>query len=206
MTTDLAQRYWTTEWQNGDPGMPLAKAEPWVIEHAATLAPGSRTLDLCVGIGRHARAFAAIVHRVAAPDVAKASVTAILDAASKHGLTIGAHQAPMTDLPKAHASFDQLLSRNLPYHGQRRIVRHRFDEVARVTRPNGGFRATMLSARCPPVKQTKAKAKARDISRDTWVFDGPGDKVHPHYFCSAPDPLALMRGFWHWHNLARWPA
>ena len=56
MTMDLAHRYWTTEWQNGDPGIPWAKAVSWVIEHAATLAPGSCILDLCFGIGRHALA------------------------------------------------------------------------------------------------------------------------------------------------------
>ena len=55
------------------------------------------------------------------------------------------------------------------------------------------------------------------IGRNTWVFEGEGDKVHPHYFCNAPDLLSLMRGFeiftlfdrpnekpgsWHWHVLA----
>jgi tellurite methyltransferase len=49
------------------------------------------------------------------------------------------------------------------------------------------------------------------------VFEGDGDKVHPHYFCAGPDLLALLWGFeiltlfdrphekpgsWHWHLLA----
>jgi hypothetical protein len=66
-----------------------------------------------------------------------------------------------------------------------------------------------------PVEQ--GRAKGREISRNTWVFEGPGDKVHPHYFCTAPDLLALLWGFevitlfdrphekpgsWHWHLLA----
>ena len=63
----------------------------------------------------------------------------------------------------------------------------------------------------------QARAPGRKISRNTWVFDGEGDKVHPHYFCTAADLLALMPGFevcslvdrehdspgsWHWHLLA----
>ena len=75
--------------------------------------------------------------------------------------------------------------------------------------------ATMLSARRVPVEQ--AKAPGREISRNTWVFEGDDDKVHPHYFCNARDLLALFQGFevlalrdqvhdtpgsWHWHLLA----
>jgi 2-polyprenyl-3-methyl-5-hydroxy-6-metoxy-1,4-benzoquinol methylase len=215
MITDTAHRYWNTEWQNADAGSPWAKAEPWVMEHAATLAPGSRILDLGAGIGRHALAFAAMGHGVMALDAAEASVTAIEAAAGQKGLTIGTHLAPMTDLPFADAGFDHVLSWNVIYHGDEAIVRRTLDEIARVTRPGGSFMATMLSARRLPVEQ--AKAPGREISRNTWVFDGPGDKVHPHYFCAASDLLALMPGFevvtlfdrphekpgsWHWHLLA----
>lgn len=77
------------------------------------------------------------------------------------------------------------------------------------------FMATMLSARRLPVEQ--AKTRSREISCNTWVFEGEGDKVHPHCFCTAPDLLSLMWGFevftlfdrphekpgsWHWHLLA----
>ena len=121
----------------------------------------------------------------------------------------------MTDLPFANASFDHVLAWNVIYHGDESIVRRTLAEVARVTRPGGTFMATMLSARRVPVEL--ARAPGREISRNTWVFDGLGDKVHPHYFCTAPDLLALLPGFelvtlydrphekpgtWHWHLLA----
>ena len=90
-----------------------------------------------------------------------------------------------------------------------------FREWHRVLKPGGTFMGTMLSARRVPVEL--AKASGREISRNTWVFDGPGDKVHPHYFCPARDLVALFAGFelvslvdrehdtpgsWHWHVLA----
>jgi tellurite methyltransferase len=215
MTTDTAHLYWNAEWQRSDDTSPWAKAEPWVLEHARTLAPGSQILDLGAGIGRHALALAAMGHRVSALDAAEAAVAAIDAAAFAQGLDIAAHLAPMTDLPFDAGSFDHVLSWNVIYHGDEAIVRRTMAEVARVTRPGGSFMATMLSARRIPVEQ--AKAQGREISRNTWVFDGPGDKVHPHYFCAAPELLALMPEFevvtlfdrphekpgsWHWHLLA----
>lgn len=215
MTTDTAHLYWNREWQKADSTSPWAQAEPWVTEHAASLPPGSRILDLGAGIGRHALAFARAGHHVTALDAAEAATAAIAAAAFAEGLTIATHQAPMTDLPFPDAAFDHVLAWNVIYHGDETVVRRTMAEVARVTRPGGSFMATMLSARRLPVEQ--AKAKGREISRNTWVFEGEGDKVHPHYFCTAPELLSLMWGFevvtlfdrphekpgsWHWHLLA----
>lgn len=215
ITTDTAHLYWNAQWQTSDSSSPWANPEPWVMEHAASLAPASRILDLGAGIGRHALAFAAMGHKVVAMDAADAAVSAITAAASNQGLTVETNQATMTELPYADASFDHVLAWNVIYHGDETVVRRTMAEVARVTRPGGTFMATMLSARRLPVEQ--AKAKGREISRTTWVFEGPGDKIHPHYFCNAPDLLALLWGFevftlfdrphekpgsWHWHLLA----
>ena len=215
MTTDTAHQYWNTQWQQADGSSLWAKPEPWVLDHAQRLDSGSRVLDLGAGIGRHSLALAAMGHHVTAVDAAEASVAAISAAAFAQGLTIATHDASMTDLPLPDASFDHVLSWNVIYPGDESVVRRSLAEVARVTRPGGTFMATMLSSRRIPFEQ--AKATGREISRNTWVFDGPGDKIHPHYFCTAPDLLALMPEFevftlydrphenpgtWHWHLLA----
>jgi tellurite methyltransferase len=170
---------------------------------------------LGAGIGRHALALAEAGHHVTALDAAEAATAAIAAAAFAKGLTITTVEAPMTDLPFEPASFDHVLAWNVIYHGDEAVVRRTLAEVARVLRPGGNFMATMLSARRLPVEQ--ARAKGREISRNTWVFEGPGDKVHPHYFCDASDLVSLLWGFelltlfdrphtspgsWHWHLLA----
>ena len=215
MTTDTAHHYWNAEWQRADATSPWATAEPWVIEHGRTLAPDSRILDLGAGIGRHALALAAMGHRVAALDAAEAAGAATAAAATAQGLNVAISQAPMTDLPFEDGQFDHVLSWNVIYHGDESVVRRTLAEIARVTRPGGTFMATKLTARRLPAEQ--ARAPGREISRNTWVFDGPGDKVHPHYFCNAADLIALMPEFevftlfdrphdkpgsWHWHFLA----
>ena len=121
--------------------------------------------------------------------------------------------ARMDDLPFGDQSFDHVLSWNVIYHGDEDVLLHTISEIFRVLRPGGSYLGTMLSKRRLPHEQ--AKYSGKEISRNAWVFDAPGtDKVHPHYFCTAAELLALFSGFeclrledrehdkpgsWHWH-------
>lgn len=213
--TDTAHDYWNTEWQRADGSSRWARPEPEVLDHAQRLPKGARILDLGAGIGRHALALAAQGFRVTALDAAPEAIAVIARGAEAQGVMLDSRLGPMTSLPFAEGSFDHVLSWNVIYHGDEAVVRRTLAEVARVLKPGGTFMATMLSARRLPVE--RAKAPGHEISRNTWVFEGEGDKVHPHHFCDARDLLQLFSGFeplslvdrehdspgsWHWHILA----
>lgn len=213
MTTDSAHLYWNRQWAEASGTSKWAVPEAEVMAHAQTLPPGARVLDLGAGIGRHALAFARMGLQVAALDAAPESLAVIRAGAG--ALPIDLRQGMMTALPFADGAFDHVLSWNVIYHGDEAVVAATIAEIARVLRPGGTFMGTMLSARRLPVEQ--ARAPGREISRNTWVFEGPGDKVHPHYFCTARDLVGLFSAFellslrdeihetpgsWHWHLLA----
>lgn len=212
MKTDTAHQYWGQEWARADGTTKWERAEPEVMAFAENLMPGARVLDLGAGVGRHALALARQGFAVAALDAAPEGIAEITRIATAEGLTLDAQVGLMTALPFADGSFDHVISWNVIYHGDETVLRATIAEIARVLKPGGMFLGTMLSARRIPIEC--AKAPGQEISRNTWVFDGPGDKVHPHYFCNGRDLLDLFSTFevlrledrehetsgsWHWH-------
>lgn len=208
MKTDTADSHWNAAWGSIDPGSKWLTPEPDVIAWVETLAPGARILDLGAGVGRHAHWLAARGFDVIAVDAAPEGLAQI----EQNG-DVKTHLARMDALPFGDRSFDHVLSWNVIYHGDEDIVLRTIAEIRRILKPGGTYLGTMLSKRRLPHEQ--AQYPGREISRNTWVFDAPGtDKIHPHYFCSAAEGLALFSGFecmaledrqhekpgsWHWH-------
>jgi tellurite methyltransferase len=197
MKTDTAHAYWGTEWAKADGTSKWEHPEPEVMDFARTLPPKARVLDLGAGVGRHALALAREGFHVAALDAAPEGIAEITRIAAAESLTLDARVGLMTDLPFDDGAFDHVLSWNVIYHGDETIVRASIAEIARVLKPGGTFLGTMLSARRLPVE--RSKAPGHEISRNTWVFEGTGDKIHPHYFCTGRDLLALFSAFEVWH-------
>lgn len=214
MTSDTAHQHWNEEWARADGSSKWEVAEPDVLAFAATLPKGARVLDLGAGVGRHALAYARRGFEVSALDAAPEGIAEIARIAAAEGLQVGTDLGKMTDLPYGDGVFDHVLSWNVIYHGDEDVVRASIAEIARVLKPGGTFMGTMLSKRRVPVELTRAPG--RELSRNTWVFEGGGDKQHPHYFCSGRELLDLFAEFeimrlddrehdspgsWHWHLL-----
>ncbi|MCI5110065.1 MAG: class I SAM-dependent methyltransferase [Marivita sp.] len=208
MKTDTADQHWNDQWAGIQAGSKWLTPEEDVKSWAAGLAPGARILDLGAGVGRHALWLAAQGFDVVALDAAAEGLAEI----DRIG-GVETVKARMHALPFADHSFDHVLSWNVIYHGDEDILLRTIGDIRRVLKPGGTYLGTMLSKRRLPCET--AKYPGREISRNAWVFDAPGtDKMHPHYFCTAAELLALFSGFecrwledrehetpgsWHWH-------
>ena len=208
MKTDTADAHWNDQWAGLEAGSKWLTPEDDVKAWAATLSPGARILDLGAGVGRHALWLASQGFDVVALDAAAEGLAQINATGGVETVL-----SRMDDLPFDDASFDHVLSWNVIYHGDEDVLLRTIAGIRRVLKPHGTYLGTMLSKRRLPYEQ--AKYPGREISRNAWVFDAPGtDKIHPHYFCSAAELLALFSGFeclsltdrehetpgsWHWH-------
>lgn len=208
MKTDTADQHWNDEWAGLAADSKWLTPEEDVIAWAAAHAPGARILDLGAGVGRHALWLAAQDFDVVALDAAPEGLAQIDKAGGVATVAARMHELPFKD----HA-FDHVLSWNVIYHGNEDVLLRTIGEIRRVLKPGGTYLGTMLSKRRLPYEI--AQYAGREISRNAWVFDAPGtDKIHPHYFCSASELLALFTGFeccwledrehekpgsWHWH-------
>lgn len=208
MKTDTADQHWNDQWAGIEAGSKWLTPEEDVKSWAAGLAPGARILDLGAGVGRHALWLAAQGFDVVALDAAAEGLAEI----DRIG-GVETVKARMHALPFADHSFDHILSWNVIYHGDENVLLRTIGDIRRVLRPGGTYLGTMLSKRRLPCET--AKYPGREISRNAWVFDAPGtDKMHPQYFCTAAELLALFSGFecrwledrehetpgsWHWH-------
>ena len=189
MKTDTADQHWNTQWAEIEAGSKWLSPEADVMTWAEGLALGARILDLGAGVGRHALWLAGQGFDVTALDAAPEGLAEI----DKVGGVTTA-EARMHDLPFEDGTFDHVLSWNVIYHGDEDILLRTIGEIRRVLQPGGTYHGTMLSKRRLP--HELAKAPGREISRNTWVFDSPEtDKIHPHYYCSASELLALFAGF-----------
>ncbi|MEO1538112.1 MAG: class I SAM-dependent methyltransferase [Pseudomonadota bacterium] len=189
MKTDTADQHWNAQWAGIEAGSKWLTPEPDVIDWAGTLTPGARILDLGAGVGRHALWLAAQGFNVTALDAAAEGLAEIDKAGG-----VDTVEARMHDLPFEDDAFDHVVSWNVIYHGDENILLKTIAEIRRILKPGGTYLGTMLSRRRLPYEQTKYPG--REISRNAWVFDAPGtDKIHPHYFCTAAELLALFSGF-----------
>ena len=189
MNTDTADQHWNDQWASIEAGSKWLTPEPDVMAWAETLTPGARILDLGAGVGRHALWLAAQHFDVTALDAAPEGLAEIT---ARGG--VQTVEARMHDLPFEDGQFDHVLSWNVIYHGDEDILLKTIGEIRRVLRPGGTYLGTMLSKRRLP--HERARYPGREISRNAWVFDAPDtDKIHPHYFCSAAELLALFSGF-----------
>lgn len=211
--TDTAHEHWDRNWQTEEGRAGWTAPDPLALSVAeARFASGARkALDVGAGVGRHALALARLGYDVVALDASAAGLEQIAQAASADGLKVGTHHGMMDRLPFDEASFDLLVSWNVIYHGDRDVVARTLAGFRRVLKPGGTLVFTMLS------KRNAHFGKGNEISPGAFVVpDATDDKVHPHFYCSASELLALLDGFevflledveqrpthWHWQIVA----
>lgn len=211
--TDTAHQKWDETWRSAEGRLAWSRPEEDVLACAQECFDkgARRALDLGCGIGRHALALAEIGFDVDALDGSESGPAELKRSAESLGLPIRVHNGLMTDLPFEKSVFDYLLSFNVIYHGDPKIVGKALSEIRRVVKSGGTLQLTMLS------KRNVFFGKGEEIAPNTFVDPNAlDDKVHPHFYCNAAELIALLEGFeirslidrehkpahWHWHVVA----
>jgi len=214
--TATAHHHWDQRWRDAEQRNVWSNPEDRVARWAGeAFDEGARkALDLGCGIGRHALYLAGLGYTVDALDSSETGLAHAQSEAGKRELTVNFHDAPMTDLPFADATFDYLLSWNVIYHGDGAVVRRCIAEIHRVLKPGGLYQGTMLS------KRNKNFGLGREVAPDTWINETVSDKSHPHFYCDGRALVDLFGAFdlilaedyeqrpdcHHWHIVTRRPA
>lgn len=97
---------------------------PWVLRWARLIRPGGRVLDVAAGHGRHARALAAMGHKVVAADI---ETTGLADASGIDVLTADLETGAW---PFPDGAFDAIIVTNY-------LHRPHFQHLARSLSPGG---------------------------------------------------------------------
>jgi ubiquinone/menaquinone biosynthesis C-methylase UbiE len=146
-------------------------------------------LDLGCGVGRHAVFLAQQGFAVDAFDASSSGLAFAQQLAEETGMKIRFRQGMMTQLPYETGSFDYVLAWNVIHHGDHDVVVQSIAEVTRVLRSGGYFQGTMLS------KRNAKYGLGQEVSPNTFVIEGDGEKSHPHFYCTARELLELAAGF-----------
>ena len=211
--TDTAFRDWDKRWQTAEGRKDWLVPEDEVVSIVSLLQEREikKVLDLGCGVGRHSLYLAQADFSVSAIDASPAGVDLLTRRAAAEGLSMDIRCAEMTRLPYEDRSMEYVLAWNVIYHGDHSIVARVISEIQRVLIPGGLFQGTMLS------KRHKGAHIGRLISKNTYIQNNGGEKLHPHYFCNTVELIGLMTGFelmqlrdaehrepgsFHWHFLA----
>jgi SAM-dependent methyltransferase len=147
-------------------------------------------LDLGCGPGRHARFLAEHGFRCWGLDASPNGIAYARETARGAGLDIAYREGPFLGLPFEDATFGCVIAWNVIYHGDGDVVREALAGIRRVLQPNGIYVGTMLSTRSPSF------GRGVEVRPNTFVVpDSEDDKAHPHFYCDAPELLALHEGF-----------
>ena len=186
-----AHQTWNERWATPEGRMGWLEPEADVLAAIASLPDHAKpkVLDLGCGVGRHTLFLAAQGFEVSAMDASTNGIDVVRDEAAKHALPVCLAVGAMTDLPYPDSQFDYVLAWNVIYHGDGSIVRRCVEEIHRVLRPHGLYQGTMLS------KRHRMFGRGREIAPNTFVADGHGDKIHPHFYCNATELVDLFQPF-----------